>query len=1350
MNRSVVLAGLLSADVLAAGPFVENGSVVLFEAEEFSNAVSRGSHDWVLTNEIAGFSGTGYLQAMPDAGDTITTNVAATSPELQFPVDFNQTGIHYVWIRGNGADANGDSIHAGLDGAATATNITFFSIGAWGWTNRVTTGNAATINVASTGIHTFSLWMREDGMRVDKVVLTTNATFSPTVGNVFHIPNNFQADLGGSMMRDPYANILPGNAVTLYTGNQFQGAGNPGNQLQTGSALWYRKSTYAAWNSLPLSFLKTGTSNPNNKYYSVTIPAGSFEAGDVVQYYFQIPFSDHLTTFVYGNDSQRFNTESEAVAQANPFAFTVQEPPASVTPSPADWRDLNIYQIITDRFYDGDPSNNMANPDGVFDPAGGSTIHGGDFKGIQQKLDYLRALGANAIWISPILHNTFAQYHGYSTWDFYSIDPHWGTFEDLTNMIAAAHARGIFVILDVITNHGGDLIDSTNAAYATTFRTPPGGYEMRFKTNKTYPPPFDTNAINPALASLFHTNGLIQDFNVQQQVELGELRGLDDFRTELTYVRTNMVNIWQHWIGVADVDGFRVDTTKHVENGFWQFWCQQIHQYGIGLGKSNFFLFGETLTGSDNAVGAYTGTRSGGNFEYDSMLDYPLYFTINPVFANATGNTKQIEDHYNAIAGNYDTNAWFRLITFLDNHDQSRFLSASLANNNTNRLAVALAFLYTARGIPCLYYGTEQAFNGAKDSINSNREDMFAGGFEPGASAGDNFNMTHPMFRHVAMLNNFRRNYASLRRGGHRNLWNTPGGPGLFAYSRTNGAEEVFVVLNTASTTQTLTNRATTYLPGTVLVNLLDTNETITVVAGPTTPPVSVPAMTIKLFIAQSLLQPLDPVVVGQSPAHAQANVSPAAPIVLTFSKPMDTNSVQAAFSLTPPTAGTFAWSGTTTMTFTASGSLPALTTNVLRIATTAMDTVSGNTLYAPFETYFVTAATTGTDASPPAVTITTPFDGAILAGAVNVAGIAGDDVSVAAVEIRLDAGGWMPASGTTNWSVTFDTGNFLNGSHLLSARATDTSGNVSPIGSILVRLSNAPGGYLQRISAGSFNDVTNCDYTVWLKDRPYTVGSFGFTGGSPGFVGDSIAGIGCVSGQLLYQRDRTATNSFAYTFDCPAGLYETTLLLAETRTNTANGNVFNVFIQGQHVLTNLDVFSAAGGMDTPLIRVFTNAVSNAQLALQFVPVINRARASGIQIRKIADLDSDADGIPDWWMLAYFDHPAGQTGDHSMANQDADGDGLSNLQEFLAGTDPTDANSSFRITDIRTAGNDVAVTWLTAPGKTNQLQRSTTVDGSGAWLNVGPALLTTGSLAVQTDVGGLTNPAGFYRVRLMP
>jgi glycosidase len=641
------------------------------------------------------------------------------------------------------------------------------------------------------------------------------------------------------------------------------------------------------------------------------------------------------------------------------------------------WRTQNIYQIITDRFYDGDTNND--NAEGTYAPGNPTGVHGGDFKGIEQKLDYIKSLGATAIWISPIVLNTEGQFHGYSAWNFYQVAPHWGSLSDLQNLVQAAHARGMLVIDDIVVNHAGDLVRSSGSTFNY-----PTGYTLSYRnTSKTYPAPFSLTATNPSLTNLFHNYGNIQNFNDTNQVVLGWLDGLNDFRTETPYVRSNMAAIYEYWINQIGFDGFRVDTALEVDMGCWQSFCPAIHSYAATNGNTNFFMFGEAFDSSETTVGSYTGTEGGGPFKFDSVLDYPLYFTVNSVFATASGATSLIQNHYNAVAADYDPAAQMQLVTFLDNHDNPRFLSTSEANNNTNRLELALAFLYTSRGIPCLYYGTEQGFDGTTDP--NDREDMFAGEFKDGPggtvlqlnSPGiDNFNMTHPLFLWVAQLNNFRRLYPALTLGSYVNQANNSTGPGLLAYSRVLNTQEVFVVFNTASSSQTLPASTLTYPAGTALVNLLNTNETYTLNTGSQTPAIAVPGSTAKIFIGQSQWQPLDPVVVGNSPGHWATNVPTISPIVLQFSTPMDTNSVQAAFSTTPSAGGSFTWSPAhDAMTFSAGGAgLPGLTNITVNLTNSAFDAVSDKAMFAPYRLSFQTAA------APPTVYISSPAtDGLVI-----------------------------------------------------------------------------------------------------------------------------------------------------------------------------------------------------------------------------------------------------------------------------------------------------------------------------------------------------------------------------------
>jgi formylglycine-generating enzyme required for sulfatase activity/glycosidase len=630
--------------------------------------------------------------------------------------------------------------------------------------------------------------------------------------------------------------------------------------------------------------------------------------------------------------------------------------------SPDFWRNQNIYQIITDRFFDGDPSNNVAGLPN-FNASAGDRAHGGDFKGIEQKLDYIQALGATAVWISPVLRNANGDYHGYAATDFYRTNPRMGSLAELQRLVAEARRRGILVVNDVVVNHGSTWVDSGDLGWSA-FRRPPAGYNLKYNSGgQQYAAPFDNASLtarfgNANLANIFNNNGGTQNWSDPREVELGELLSLDDFRTESPYIREKMREIWAYWLEAAGFDAYRIDTVKHVEMGFWDNWCPAIREAAVKADRPNFFQFGEVFHGSDSLVGSYTGNKTTGTYKMESVLDYPLYYQIGSVFATATGNTGQIENRYtNLTAANYDASALDSLVLNIDNHDNPRFLAAT--GSTPARLELALAFLYTSRGIPSLYYGTEQDFNGGSDPAN--REDMFDGLYEQGPSLGDNFNMASPRFKLVARLNNLRRLYPSLRTGTHTNLWANFSGPGLLAYARRLGNEEAFVVINTSTSAQTIGARATIHPAGTVLVNAMNPLETVTVASGTDgIPAMSIPGTSFKIFIAQSQWKNLNPVVETVSPAHDAAAVSPSTAITVAFGRPMSTSATQAAFSTTPAASGTFAWgANSTALTFTPSANLAGNTTYTVRIAATAADTL-GTPFHAPFESSFRTGAATG------------------------------------------------------------------------------------------------------------------------------------------------------------------------------------------------------------------------------------------------------------------------------------------------------------------------------------------------------------------------------------------------------
>lgn len=623
----------------------------------------------------------------------------------------------------------------------------------------------------------------------------------------------------------------------------------------------------------------------------------------------------------------------------------------AATPSPADWRDLTIYQVLTDRFFDGDAANNTA--EGSYAPATGNRTHGGDFQGLEQKLDYLQAMGVGAVWISPVVLNAFGEYHGYAARDLYSISSQMGGLPALQSFIQAAHARGIYVLIDVVMNHMGDMIDSGTSGYPG-YRASPSPYVLRYRMTSPRPAaPFDN-------LTWYHNNGHIGNYNDPEQI-LGELVGLDDLKTESAPVRDALVAATNWLIDQTDCDGFRIDTVKHVEIGFWQDWTPRVQAHCAAIGKSNFLMFGEVFDGSDVKNGYYTGTVAGGAYALNSMLYYPMYYSLQDVFI-WNQPTRRLTERYDQLPA-YDPSVRGTLVNFLDNHDNGRFLEFGKANQDSTKLRPCVDWLLTSLEIPCLYYGTEQLFDGGGDPWC--REDMWDGQWDYGPSEGDNFNMTHPFYLRVLRLNNFRRLYPALARGTQTMLQEDASGPGIYAYARQHAGEEVVVALNTATLARTTNALPTAFGPGVPVMDLNDTTAVITTnAAGQVT--VTVPPRSSRILVPRTGPLRLDPHVLACSPRHDARTVPSLTPIVLKFNEPMDTLAVLQNTTVTPAVFSHLGWSADRrVLTITPLVPMTAGTTYEVRVGTGARD-ATGRPLRAAFTSIFRIGAGTPTTVTVP------------------------------------------------------------------------------------------------------------------------------------------------------------------------------------------------------------------------------------------------------------------------------------------------------------------------------------------------------------------------------------------------
>ncbi len=358
-----------------------------------------------------------------------------------------------------------------------------------------------------------------------------------------------------------------------------------------------------------------------------------------------------------------------------------------LTNNVVDWRDEIIYQVLIDRFADGDYSNNYN-----VDTENDAGYHGGDWQGLIDKLDYIAELGVTTLWISPVVKNVeedagFASYHGYWTQDFEATNPHFGDFTMLRKMVDAAHAKGFKVVLDIVVNHVGqafyydinkngqpdDYFIGQGSQIGPIGQNDPASEFLRIQE---WDPDFNIDGIQawtslgpsgeapaifvnyPAINRVppqpypfdqdwaYNRKGRVTVWTtpevcgceswgcpwdnecLRKQETLGDFPGgLKDINTKDKTVRETLIGIFSRWIDIGDFDGFRIDTLKHVEHDYFSNpengFCPNIRKHAKEFGKDNFFMFGEAFDGNDNLLGSYTQGEG-----VDSVFYFSQYYTV--------------------------------------------------------------------------------------------------------------------------------------------------------------------------------------------------------------------------------------------------------------------------------------------------------------------------------------------------------------------------------------------------------------------------------------------------------------------------------------------------------------------------------------------------------------------------------------------------------------------------------------------------------------------------------------------------------------------------------------------------
>jgi glycosidase len=474
-----------------------------------------------------------------------------------------------------------------------------------------------------------------------------------------------------------------------------------------------------------------------------------------------------------------------------------------------DFKKQVIYQVVTDRFHDGDTTNdNPAESTGLFDSThtNWQAYWGGDLTGIKQKIAYIKGMGATAVWVSPVANNenlncassgVSAPYHSYWNRDFMQIEEHFGdnsnSFSAFDALVSALHSNGMKIIVDEANNHSNpDNCGEMGSLY----------------NNGTF-----VAAANNDSKGIFHHNANIADWNDRYQLQYWTLSDLADLNQENAtvdaYLKSAAARLQSH-----HVDAFRLDAIKHVTWGWEYSFANAV------FNNAPSFLFGEWMqTNTSDAL--YADSYKFANRSGINLLDFPLNTALRDVFGKDASWTEvdgTIKEENANFAYPND------LMTFFDSHDQARLLSL---NYNRNRLQEAMAFLLTGRGIPIILYGDEQYLH--NDTANGSGE---KGGDPYNRVWMSSYNTATTAYKLIAKLAGLRRSNDAVGYGTWKQRWINND---VYIYERQFFNDVVLVAINKSDTTgYSISGLFTALPPGSYADYLggLQNGNTLTVTTG--------------------------------------------------------------------------------------------------------------------------------------------------------------------------------------------------------------------------------------------------------------------------------------------------------------------------------------------------------------------------------------------------------------------------------------------------------------------------------------------------------------------------------------